>query len=108
MALEHAPRRDQWIALGAAVVVAALAATILLTVLDAQRRGRSALERLQVDQVGQLARSLDARITAGFDAVSGLARSPYTLRERDPADVSRQGASVDLLRGWPFLGRGDG
>jgi len=89
MALEHAPRRDQWIALGAAVVVAALAATILLTVLDAQRRGRSALERLQVDQVGQLARSLDARITAGFDAVSGLARSPYTLRERDPADAAR-------------------
>src|SRR5438093_11188356 len=59
MGTEPATRRDRWIGLGAALVVGALAATILVTVLDAQRRGRQALEELQVNQVGQLSRGLD-------------------------------------------------
>src|SRR5436309_1377482 len=81
--------RDRWIALAAAVVVAALAATILSTVLDAQRRGRQALEQLQVNQLGQVTRGLDARVTAGFEAINGLARVPYTLKTGDPADSAR-------------------
>jgi signal transduction histidine kinase len=81
--------RDRWIALGAALIVAALSATILSTVLDAQHRGRQALERLQVNQLGQLTRSLDARVTAGFQAITGLAKVPYALRPNDPADSAR-------------------
>ena len=81
--------RDRWIALGAALVVAALSATILSTVLDAQRRGRRALEQLQVNQLGQLTRSLDARVTAGFQAITGLAHVPYTLQPGDPADSGK-------------------
>jgi signal transduction histidine kinase len=89
MSTDHGPRRDRWIALGAAIVVAALSATVLSTVLDAQRRGRRALEQLQVNQLGQLTRSLDARVTAGFAAIGGLARVPYTLGPHDPGDAAR-------------------
>src|SRR5438876_980924 len=89
MTTEHGPRRDRWIALGAALVVVALSVSILSTVLDAQRRGRHALEQLQVNQLGQLTRSLDARVTAGYAAIGGLARVPYTLAPRDPGDANR-------------------
>jgi signal transduction histidine kinase len=89
MTTEPGPRRDRWIALGAALVVAALSASILSTVLDAQRRGRHALEQLQVNQLGQLTRSLDARIVAGFEAIGGLARVPYTLAPHDAGDAAR-------------------
>ena len=91
MTTDHGARRDRWMALGAALVVAVLSAAILSTVLDAQRRGRHALERLQVNQLGQLSRSLDARVKAGFEAIGGLARVPYTLAPRDPADAARLG-----------------
>lgn len=89
MTTDQGSRRDRWIALGAALLVLALSATVLSTVLDAQRRGRRALERLQVNQLGQLTRSLDARIVAGFEAIGGLARVPYTLAPYDPADAAR-------------------
>ena len=91
MTTEHGPRRDRWIALGAALFVAALSVSILSTVLDAQRRGRQALERLQVNQLSQLTRSLDARVTAGFKAIAGLARVPYTLAPHDAGDAARLG-----------------
>ena len=91
MTTEPGPRRDRWIALGAALVVVALSVSILSTVLDAQRRGRQALEQLQVNQLGQLTRSLDARVTAGFEAIGGLARAPYTLAPHDAGDAARLG-----------------
>ena len=81
--------RDRWIALAAALVVAALSVTILSTLLDAQRRGRRALEQLQVNQLGQLSRGLDARVTAGFQAINGLASIPYKLTPNDPSDSAR-------------------
>jgi signal transduction histidine kinase len=81
--------RDRWIALGAALLVVAISVSILSTVLDAQRRGRRALERLQVNQLGQLTRSLDARVTAGYQAIGGLAKVPYTLLPHDPGDTTR-------------------
>src|SRR5205807_9607041 len=89
MTTDHGPRRDRWIALGAALVVVALSVSILSTVLDAQRRGRHALEQLQVNLLGQLTRSLDARVTAGYAATGGLARVPYMLAPRDPRDAKR-------------------
>src|SRR6266545_5273180 len=89
MTTDQGSGRDRWIALGAALLVVALSTTVLSTVLDAQRRGRRALEQLQVNQLGQLTRSLDARIEAGFVAIGGLARVPYTLAPHDPADAAR-------------------
>src|SRR5438309_5944253 len=89
MATDQGRSRDRWIALGAALVVAALAASILSTVLDAQRRGRHALEQLQVNQLGQLTRSLDARMSAAFEAIGGLARVPYALAVHDAGDAAR-------------------
>ena len=89
MSNDVAPRRDRWIALGAALIVAALSVSILSTVLDAQRRGRRALEQLQVNQLGQLTRSLDARVEAAFEGIGGLARAPYALTFGDAGDRAR-------------------
>ncbi|HET9772290.1 MAG TPA: hypothetical protein VFS16_15455, partial [Acidimicrobiia bacterium] len=89
MSADQAPRRDRWIALGAALVVVALSVSILSTVLDAQRRGRRALEELQVNQLGQLTRSLDARVESAFEGIGGLARAPYALVPGDPGDAAR-------------------
>src|SRR5256885_4382547 len=89
MNTDQGRRRDRWIALGAAVIVVALSASIMSTMLDAQRRGRRALEQLQVNQLGQLTRGLDARVTAGFDAIGGLARIPYALTPHDAGDAAR-------------------
>lgn len=86
---KRAQGRDRWVALGAAAVVVVLATAVLAAVLDADRRGRRALEGLQISQVEQLARGLDARIAAGFQFVAGLARAPYTLAARDPDDLAR-------------------
>lgn len=86
---DQAPRRDRWIALGAALVVVGLSVSILSTVLDAQRRGRRALEELQVNQLGQLARSLDARVVSAFEGIGGIARAPYALVPGDRGDAAR-------------------
>lgn len=89
MPTDQGPRRDRWIALGAALVVVALSVSILSAVLDAQRRGRHALEQLQVNQLGQLSRSLDARVEAAFEGIGGLVRVPYALTPRDAGDAAR-------------------
>src|SRR3954453_13668112 len=89
MTTDQGSRRDRWIALAAALLVVALSATILSTVLDAQRRGRRALERLQVNQLAQPTRSLDALVESSFEAIGGLARVPYTLVPRDRSDAAR-------------------
>jgi signal transduction histidine kinase len=86
MVNDNAHRRDRWIALGAALVVAALSASVLFALLDAQRRGRRALEQLQVNQLGQLSRSLDARLTTGFASIGGL--SGFSLKPGDPKDAA--------------------
>src|SRR5205807_9391380 len=57
----------------------------------ARPRGRHALDRLQVTQRSQLTRSLAARVTAGFEAIAGLARVPYSLTPRDAGDGARLG-----------------
>jgi hypothetical protein len=75
-----------------------LAVAVVSTVLDADRRGRRALERLQVSQVEQLARGLDARLEASFEATEGLADLGYTFAPRDPGDLGRLQALQDFNR----------
>lgn len=86
MDTKRAPSRDRWIAIGAVAVVVGLAVAVVATVLDADRRGRRSLERLQVSQVEQLARGLDARLEAGLAGGRGLAGAPYSMKPRDPGD----------------------
>lgn len=54
-------RRDRLVAGAAVLAVLLLAALIVSAVLDAQRNGRQALERLQLEQVDQLAASTNTR-----------------------------------------------
>jgi len=85
-----AKARDRWVAIGAAVLVVALVAVIVATVLEAQHNGRKALERLQLSQVQQLSGELDSAVKqafAGNTAVS--APPPWNLTLNDPTDLRR-------------------
>ena len=55
-------RRDRLVAAGAVAVIVLLGVLVVSAVLDAQRNGRKALERLQLQQVMQLAGSLESRV----------------------------------------------
>ena len=84
-------QRDWLIGLVAAVTVLALAVLIVTAVLDAERNGRKALERLQVEQVNQLARSLDTRVNEAYTAFAGILRGPqkWNVTVKDPNDAKR-------------------
>ena len=82
--------RDRWLAVGGALLVLALAALIVATVLEAQHNGRKALERLQLAQVNQLSGEFDSavkQIFAGNTAVN--APPPWNLAPNDPSDARR-------------------
>ena len=82
--------RDRWVAVGAALVVLALAGVIVATVLEAQRNGRSALERLQLSQVRQLSGELDSAVKQIFQGNTAVnAPPPWNLTPNDPSDARR-------------------
>ena len=91
-------RRDRIIGIAAAAMVVVLAALVVTAVLDAERNGRRALERLQVAQLDQLARSLDTRVQAAFTSFAGIVsgRQPWNVVAGDPADQARLQAYQDL------------
>jgi signal transduction histidine kinase len=80
-------RREQLTAAVAIVVMIAFAALIVSTVLDAQRRGRRALERQKVEQVEQLAASMDTRLAGAQTAFAGIISLPFTLATGSKADA---------------------
>jgi signal transduction histidine kinase len=86
------------IAVVAVIVMGAFAALIVLTVLDAQTRGRRALERQKVEQVDQLAASMDARLEQLESAFDGIAALPWELRVGSETD---QAILDDLLSRQP-------
>jgi signal transduction histidine kinase len=67
------------VAIGVVAAMLGLAALVVTAVLDAQRRGREALDRLKREQIGQLASSMDARIEGVFGTLEALAGFPYEL-----------------------------
>src|SRR5687768_949858 len=84
-----ARRRDQLIAVAAAVLVLLLAGSVVTAVLIADRNGRAALEDLQLAQLQQLPRVLDGAFAPALTSRVGLtnpAGPPWTFAVDDPAD----------------------
>jgi signal transduction histidine kinase len=85
-------RRDQLIAIAAAVIVFLLAGSVIAAVLTAERNGRAALEDLQLAQLQQLARVLDGAFAPALTSKAGLTNpangQPWTLTDADPTDAS--------------------
>jgi signal transduction histidine kinase len=75
---------------GAALIVLALAGLIVATVLEAQRNGQKALERLQLSQVQQLSGELDSAVKQAFSGNTAVnAPPPWNLAPNDPTDARR-------------------
>lgn len=89
-------RRDRVIAGFAVLLVSLLSLLIVTTVLDAQGRGRTALERNQESTIAQLAASMDQRFSSTLVSLSGFALGPFTFRVGDPADRARIQALTNL------------
>ena len=83
-------RRDQLVAISAAVIVLLLAGSVIASVLIAERNGRRALEDLQLAQLEQLAHVLDGAFAPALTSSVGLANpatgQPWTLAAGDPTD----------------------
>src|SRR5438045_9149178 len=83
--------RDRWIAVGAALLVLALAGLIVATVLEAQHNGRKALERLQLSQVQQLSGELDSAVKQAFAGHTAVHAAPaWNLTPHDPNHSRRR------------------
>jgi signal transduction histidine kinase len=84
-------RRDRLVIGGAVLLVLATAGLVLATVLRAQADGTRALERLQLAQVQQLAKSMDTRMAGVFESFNGIvsAGPAYNVTVRDPVDKGR-------------------
>ena len=80
-------RRDRLLVIGAAVAVAAIASLIIVTVLDAARRGVDALENQKREQIEQLSRSMEAQIGSVVTGFGGVVARPYTFEVDDPGDL---------------------
>ena len=83
-------RRDQLIAVGAALLVLLLAGSVMTAVLSAERNGRKALEALQLAQLQQLSRVLDGAFAPALTSPVGVTNpstgQPWSLAPNDPAD----------------------
>lgn len=83
--------RDRMAAIAAIGVLAVLAVVIGALVLDAQRAGIETREELRLEQVNQLAGSMDARVQQAYGSITAGVGAPGTFRmvPRDPADAER-------------------
>ncbi|HVV37550.1 MAG TPA: ATP-binding protein [Acidimicrobiales bacterium] len=87
-----ASRRDRVIAVFAAVIVVALAASVVTAVLSAERNGRHALERLQLAQLEQFARVFDSAFAPALASTAGLTNpvtgATWHLTPSDTSDAT--------------------
>jgi signal transduction histidine kinase len=98
--------RDRLLAVGAALLVLLLGSLIVFSVLDAQRNGRDALEKLELQQVRQLAEGLKTRVAQISDS-SFFTTLPVTFApgsEADAAVLQRTFQSVNLSTGGYLVG----
>lgn len=96
-------RRDRLIAGVAALMVVALAGLVIAAVLQAQRNGRHALERLQQGQLDQVAKSMDTRVGQAFQSLQKLYGADWDLTPGSAADAKRVdaiGASLPNSAGY--------
>jgi len=91
-------RRDQLVAVAAAVIVLVLAGSVVTAVLSAERNGRRALEDLQLAQLQQLARVLDGAFAPALTSKVGLTNpstgQPWSMVANDATDK----AGLDRLQ----------
>lgn len=92
--------RDRIAATIAIVAVVAVGVLIVRTVMDAERRGSRALEKLQDDQLDQTARAMSTRVAETYRAIAGIVAAPpaWTLL---PGNATDQGRLDTLLRLTP-------
>lgn len=104
-------RRDQLIAVAAAVLVLVLAGSVVTAVLSADRNGRRALEDLQLAQLHQFARVLDGAFGPALASKVALTNpstgQPWSLTVNDPSDkagLDRLQSSQPTARtGWVLV-----
>ena len=84
-------RRDRTVMAIAVALVLATSGLVVATVLQAKSDGTRALEELQVAQVQQLTKSMDARVKSAIDAFGGIVNGPkaWNATLRDPSDAKR-------------------
>lgn len=83
--------RDRLIAVGAVVVLAALAASVFVLVLDAQRSGIETREDLRLEQIQSEANRMEALLQSAFTNGTATSGEPglWNLVPNDPADAQR-------------------
>ncbi|MCU1379684.1 MAG: kdpD [Acidimicrobiales bacterium] len=83
--------RDRWVAAAAIAVLALLAAIIVGLMLDAQRAGIETREDFRLEQVRQLANSMDTRIQQIYRSLAATVGAPgsWTMVPGDPADAAK-------------------
>jgi signal transduction histidine kinase len=83
--------RDRWVAAAAIAVLVVLAVAIVGLVLDAQRAGIDTREELRVEQVRQLANSMDTRVQQSYSGLATAVGLPgaWTMLPADPTDAAK-------------------
>jgi signal transduction histidine kinase len=83
--------RDRWVAAAAIAVLLVLAGAIVGLVLDAQRAGIDTREELRLEQVRQLANSMDTRVQQAYSSLASTSGLPgaWTMEPGNPADAAK-------------------
>lgn len=83
--------KDRLIISGVLVVILGMASLVVAALLITQSHGRQRLAELQTQQVTQLARSMNTRMTQTFTGFAGIVNAPpgYHATLRDPDDAAR-------------------
>ncbi len=83
--------RDRVIAIGAALVLVALAIVVVALVLGAQDAGISTREDLRLEQARALAASMDTRVQGAFTSIGGIYSAPgaWTMKPGDTTDAAK-------------------
>lgn len=82
--------RDRVIAVGAVLVLAALAVAVVLLVLGAQQAGIETREDLRLEQARTEASRMDTRVQQAYGSLTGVYGAPgvFTMAPNDPADMA--------------------
>jgi signal transduction histidine kinase len=101
--------RDRIIAIGAAVVLLALAIVVVALVLGAQHAGISTREDLRLEQARALAASMDTRVQGAYTSIAGIYSAPgaWTMKVGDPTDAAKLAPQDPEARTGTLLVRAD-
>ena len=99
--------RDRWVAAAALVVLALLAGTVVVLVRDAQEAAIESREDLRLEQVAQLATSMDTRVQQAFGSLGAQHGAPgkWNLTPGDPEDAAELAPSSQATSGALLLDR---